>query len=180
MSRKWIRGTCAAMMTAAALVVAGAQPAAAGTPDVRNVPSAYAGMVRAAAQSCGWHIITGPLLAAQLERESSWNRWAVSSAGAQGIAQFKPATWSQWGADGNGDGRKDPFQPADAIKAQANYMCHLASRMGAFTNHWAEIVLWGYNAGPDAVLNQPSDTPPTAEAAAYGTYILNRMSYYRP
>ena len=180
MSRKWIRGACAAMMTAAALLVAGAQPASAGTPDVRNVPGNYAGMVRAAAQSCQWHIITGPLLAAQLERESSWNPYAVSWANAQGIAQFKPATWSQWGADGNGDGRKDPFQPADAIKAQGNYMCHLASRVGAFTNRWAEIVLWAYNAGPDAVLAQKTIKAPTAEAAAYATYILNRTSYYRP
>ena len=180
MSRKWIRRAGAAMVAAAALLVAGAQPAIADTPDVRNVPSAYAGMVRAAAQSCTKYIITGPLLAAQLERESSWNPNAVSWAGAQGIAQFKPATWSEWGADGNGDGRRDPFQPADAVKAQANYMCYLASRMGAFTNHWAEIVLWGYNAGPDAVLSEKRDIPPNAEAAAYATYVLNRMSYYQP
>jgi cell wall-associated NlpC family hydrolase len=37
--------------------------------------------------------------------------------------QFLPAVWEQYGVDGNGDGRADPFQPADAIPAAATYLC---------------------------------------------------------
>ena len=41
--------------------------------------------------------------------------WASSSVGAQGPWQFMPATWAGMGTDGNGDGKKDPNDPADAV-----------------------------------------------------------------
>ena len=46
----------------------------------------------------------------------------VSSAGALGWMQFMPATWEMYGVDANGDGTKDPFNPADAIFAAARYL----------------------------------------------------------
>src|SRR3954471_4001725 len=46
----------------------------------------------------------------------------VSSAGALGWMQFMPATWKTYGVDANGDGRKDPFNPVDAIFAAARYL----------------------------------------------------------
>jgi hypothetical protein len=46
----------------------------------------------------------------------------VSSAGALGWMQFMPATWEAYGVDANGDGRKDPFNPVDAICAAARYL----------------------------------------------------------
>jgi hypothetical protein len=46
----------------------------------------------------------------------------VSSAGAEGWMQFMPETWATYGVDANGDGRKDPYDPADAIFAAANYL----------------------------------------------------------
>jgi hypothetical protein len=45
-----------------------------------------------------------------------------SSAGAQGWMQFMPATWAAYGVDANGDGRKDPADPSDAIFAAARYL----------------------------------------------------------
>ena len=46
----------------------------------------------------------------------------VSSAGAVGWMQFLPSSWEMYGVDANGDGRKDPYNPVDAICAAANYL----------------------------------------------------------
>ncbi|HEX5763609.1 MAG TPA: lytic murein transglycosylase [Solirubrobacterales bacterium] len=46
----------------------------------------------------------------------------VSSAGAMGWMQFIPSSWEAYGVDANGDGRKDPYNPIDAICAAANYL----------------------------------------------------------
>lgn len=46
----------------------------------------------------------------------------VSSAGAMGWMQFIPSSWEMYGLDANGDGRKDPYNPVDAICAAANYL----------------------------------------------------------
>jgi hypothetical protein len=46
----------------------------------------------------------------------------VSTAGAVGWMQFLPSTWETYGVDANGDGRKDPYNPVDAICAAANYL----------------------------------------------------------
>ncbi len=63
------------------------------------------------------------VLAAINEIETDYGRnLNVSSAGALGWMQFMPATWSQWGVDANKDGKKDPFNPVDAIFAAARYL----------------------------------------------------------
>ena len=46
----------------------------------------------------------------------------VSTAGALGWMQFMPATWEMYGVDANDDGRKDPYNPVDAICAAARYL----------------------------------------------------------
>ena len=46
----------------------------------------------------------------------------VSTAGAVGWMQFIPSTWESYGVDANGDGRKDPYNPVDAICAAAHYL----------------------------------------------------------
>ncbi len=62
-------------------------------------------------------------LAAINEIETNYGRnLNVSSAGAQGWMQFMPATWKQYGVDANEDGRKDPYNPVDAIFAAARYL----------------------------------------------------------
>jgi murein DD-endopeptidase MepM/ murein hydrolase activator NlpD len=46
----------------------------------------------------------------------------VSSAGAMGWMQFIPSSWDAYGVDANDDGRKDPYNPVDAICAAARYL----------------------------------------------------------
>jgi hypothetical protein len=46
----------------------------------------------------------------------------VSTAGAVGWMQFLPSSWKAFGLDANGDGRKDPYNPVDAICAAAHYL----------------------------------------------------------
>jgi hypothetical protein len=46
----------------------------------------------------------------------------VSTAGAEGWMQFIPSTWDMYGVDANNDGRKDPYNPVDAICAAARYL----------------------------------------------------------
>jgi hypothetical protein len=63
------------------------------------------------------------ILAAINEIETDYGRnLNVSSAGALGWMQFMPATWRTYGVDANGDGRKDPYNPVDAIFAAARYL----------------------------------------------------------
>jgi hypothetical protein len=45
-----------------------------------------------------------------------------SSAGALGPMQFMPGTWTGYQVDGDGDGRKDVMDPADAIPAAARLL----------------------------------------------------------
>ena len=81
------------------------------------------------------------LLAAQLQQESGYDPNAVSGAGAQGIAQFMPATAQQYGLT-------DPFDPTASIYAQAHLMSDLYNQFG----DWG-IALAGYNWGGGNVQN---------------------------
>jgi hypothetical protein len=63
------------------------------------------------------------VLAAINEIETDYGRnLNISSAGALGWMQFMPQTWEVYGTDANRDGRKDPFNPVDAIFAAARYL----------------------------------------------------------
>ena len=46
----------------------------------------------------------------------------TSSAGAIGWMQFLPESWASFGVDGDGDGRKNPYDPWDAIFAAAHLL----------------------------------------------------------
>ena len=63
------------------------------------------------------------ILAAINSIETDYGRnLSVSTAGAVGWMQFMPSTWEMYGVDANGDGRKDPYNPVDAIFAAARYL----------------------------------------------------------
>jgi soluble lytic murein transglycosylase-like protein/murein DD-endopeptidase MepM/ murein hydrolase activator NlpD len=63
------------------------------------------------------------VLAAINEIETDYGRnLNVSTAGAVGWMQFLPSTWEMYGVDANDDGRKDPYNPVDAIFAAARYL----------------------------------------------------------
>jgi len=63
------------------------------------------------------------VLAAINEIETDYGRnLNVSSAGALGWMQFIPSSWRMYGVDANKDGKKDPFNPVDAIFAAGRYL----------------------------------------------------------
>ncbi|MDX6649287.1 MAG: hypothetical protein QOJ97_1238 [Solirubrobacteraceae bacterium] len=63
------------------------------------------------------------VLAAINEIETDYGRnLNVSTAGAMGWMQFIPSSWRSYGVDANNDGRKDPYNPVDAIFAAARYL----------------------------------------------------------
>jgi Transglycosylase SLT domain len=63
------------------------------------------------------------VLAAINEVETRYGEDAhVSSAGAIGFMQFLRSTWADWGRDADGDRRRDPRNPVDAIFSAARYL----------------------------------------------------------
>ena len=63
------------------------------------------------------------VLAAINEIETDYGRnLNVSSAGAMGWMQFIPSSWKTFGVDANSDGKKDPYNPVDAVFAAARYL----------------------------------------------------------
>jgi outer membrane biosynthesis protein TonB len=63
------------------------------------------------------------ILAAINEIETDYGRnLRVSSAGAVGWMQFLPSSWNRFGVDANKDGRRDPYNPVDAIFSAAHYL----------------------------------------------------------
>ena len=75
-------------------------------------------------QACGTEYgIPWEVLAAINKIETNFGtNLNVSSAGAVGWMQFLPSSWETYGLDANGDGRKDPYNPVDAICAAAHYL----------------------------------------------------------
>jgi hypothetical protein len=109
-----------------------------------------------------WNV-SAALLAAQLMAESNFNPYAVSPAGAQGIAQFIPSTAAAYGLD-------DPFDPVEAIDAEAHLMSDLLRRFGS-----AQLALAAYNAGPASV-EACNCVPSIPETTAYVSRILALLS----
>jgi len=141
------------------------------------VPPALVQILDAAGRSCP--LVTPALLAAQLHQESGFRAAAVSSAGAEGIAQFLPGTWATWGVDADGDGVADPFDPVDAIGSDARLLCALvarAARSGVPGNPVA-LALAGYNAGWGAVLRF-GGVPPYPQTQNYVAAILAAVARY--
>jgi membrane-bound lytic murein transglycosylase B len=58
----------------------------------------------------------------QVETDHGRNK-AVSSAGAMGPMQFLPSSWAAYGIDGDGDGKADILDQADAVFSAAHLLC---------------------------------------------------------
>ncbi|MET8583544.1 lytic transglycosylase domain-containing protein [Streptomyces collinus] len=97
---------------------------------------------------------------------------------AVGPMQFIPSTWARWGADGNGDGRRDPNNVYDAALAAGRYLCAGGRNLSDPAdldrailgyNHsdaylhtvkaWYAYYLTGHRVVPDASGGSPSDRP---------------------
>jgi hypothetical protein len=124
------------------------------------VPPPFAPTLREAAQR--WNV-SATLLAAQLYVESNFNPFAVSKAGARGIAQFMPGTARAYGLD-------NPFDATEAIHAQAHLMRDLLKQFGS-----VPLALAAYNAGP-APVQACGCVPPYPETQGYVARILGLMS----
>ncbi len=85
-----------------------------------------------------WQLLAGIGMAET--RHGSNN--TTSSAGAQGLMQFMPATFRAYGVDGNGDGRRDIHSDADSVFSAAHYLLRSGVRTGQ-----AGVIraLWAYN-----------------------------------
>ncbi len=120
------------------------------------VPAQYrAPLLRAATR---WNV-SATLLAGQLMAESNFDPNAGSPAGAQGIAQFMPSTAAAYGL-------RDPYDPIEAIDAQAHLMSDLLRQFGD-----PSLALAAYNAGPTPV--EACDcVPDYPETQAYVSRIL--------
>lgn len=124
------------------------------------VPARFRGAISAAATR--WNV-SPALLAAQLMAESNFNPFAVSPAGASGIAQFMPATAASYGLS-------DPFDAEASIEAQAHLMSDLLGDFGDIS-----LALAAYNAGP-APVEACSCVPSYPETQAYVARILALMN----
>ncbi len=134
------------------------------------VPAAYTPVIREAAERCP--LVSARVLAAQIAAESSWNPDAVSPAGAQGIAQFMPSTWKQYGIDGDGDGVADVWNPIDAIHSAAKMNCVNRKLVRKVEGRLLENVLAAYNAGHGAV-RRHKGIPPYPETEQYVKRVLS-------
>jgi len=94
----------------------------------REIPARYLRLYEESAQRYGldWAILAG---IGRVECDhgrdpdpSCTREGAVNSAGAGGPMQFIASTWARYGVDGDGDGRIDRWDPADAIASAANYL----------------------------------------------------------
>lgn len=98
------------------------------------IPAQYVADVESAASQSGLPV---GVVAWQIEDESGYNPSAVSPTGAQGIAQFEPGAWAQYG-------KGSPFNPKDAFPAYARMMRALLNQQGGNIFRALEA----YNAGP--------------------------------
>ena len=114
------------------------------------------------AQAAGRWNVSAALLAAQLLAESNFNPFAISPAGAAGIAQFMPGTAALYGLD-------DPFDAAAAIDAQAHLMSDLLRQFGS-----PALALAAYNAGP-APVAACDCVPSIPETQGYVARILGLL-----
>ncbi|MGH2945813.1 MAG: lytic murein transglycosylase [Solirubrobacteraceae bacterium] len=143
-------------------------------PGAKVIPAQLMPLYRAAEKAYGvpWNV-----LAAINKVETDFGRnLAVSSAGAIGWMQFMPDTWARYGVDGNHDGRKDPYDPEDAIPGAANYLRasgapqDLHQAILAYNHaewYYQDIVSWARTFAPGPTTIPTATTGGGSRAASY-------------
>jgi soluble lytic murein transglycosylase-like protein len=103
-------------------------------------------------------------LAATILQESAYDPFAISSAGAIGIAQFEIETADEYGVE--------PLDPHSAIDGAAQLLATYLRAYGSAANPYA-LALAAYNAGPGAVAAY-GGVPPYPETRQYIALIDDR------
>ncbi len=154
-------------------------PSAAG---LAGIPSTYLELYRAAGARYGidWAVLAG---IGKVECDHGRDpdpscrvEGAVNPAGAGGPMQFLASTWSIYGVDGDGDGRRDRWDPADAIYSAANYLRATGaprsyrSAIFAYNHSWsyvASVLRWAAryrDAAPAAAASEVAEGDGWAQA----------------
>ncbi|WP_332682579.1 lytic transglycosylase domain-containing protein [Bosea sp. (in: a-proteobacteria)] len=121
---------------AAALAAALSGGPALAEPQQESVAQTICRLIEAAAKK---HDLPVAFFTRLIWRESSFRPHVTSSAGAQGIAQFMPATAGERGL-------ADPFDPEAAIPHSASFLAALKNQFGNLG-----LAAAAYNAGPTRV-----------------------------
>ncbi|WP_067460746.1 C40 family peptidase [Actinomadura macra] len=142
---------------------------------IADIPSAYLGLYMMAAQryGIGWSI-----LAAVGKVESDHGRGSgpgitsgTNHAGAAGPMQFLAGTWAAFGVDGNNDGHRNIYDPADAIPAAARYLRHngapekIRTALLRYNRSGAYVTTVLHQADAYAKAGTPSTREPRAQVA---------------
>ncbi|GLS90889.1 hypothetical protein GCM10007916_19560 [Psychromonas marina] len=106
-------------------------------------------------------------LHAVITAESSYQREAVSSAGAQGLMQLMPVTAERFGVD-------DPFDPKQSINAGALYLNKLLKEFKT-----KQLALAAYNAGEGTVRRYNRKIPPFPETQKYVEKVMGFYWHYK-
>jgi soluble lytic murein transglycosylase-like protein len=105
---------------------------------------------------------------ATILQESAFDPFAVSVAGALGIAQFTVETADAYGVE--------PLDPADALAGSARLLARYVARYrGRFGGDAYALALAAYNAGPLAV-DRHRGVPPYAETRGYIADVEDRIA----
>ena len=105
------------------------------------------------------------LLTAVIARESRFNRYAVSSSGAQGLGQLLPST-------ARGLGVSNSFDIEENIRGTTRYVRSMLDRFKSYGSRQVQFALAGYKEGPNAVKRKGSYSSGTKR------YIVDIFKYH--
>ena len=145
--------------------------------NAKKIPPAYLALYKKAGAEYGisWTVLAG---VGQVETSHGQSKLPGATsgenyAGAGGPMQFLEPTWKAYGVDGNEDGKKDRYDPADAIPGAANYLKasgapkQLRKAIFAYnhSNEYVDLVLsWAEKYGSVAEARETGTPSCTSEA----------------
>lgn len=111
-----------------------------------TVPTGWLPLYGRAAATCPglpWQVLAavGSVESAHGQSTAPGVRDGENFAGAMGPMQFLAGTWAAYGADGDGDGVKNVYDPDDAVFGAARYLC----ASGGAKTETLRAALWAYN-----------------------------------